>query len=56
MPSSRDKTPGQQRTDGKKSNKSKGEVVTFPKTDLRRLADGVNHWKRTGKLYDGAPD
>lgn len=44
-------------SDDKKARSSeKGKLMWFPKTDLRRFAGGMEHWKKTGKRFKGAPD
>ncbi|WP_395645934.1 hypothetical protein [Terricaulis sp.] len=34
----------------------KREVVVFPGVDVRKIAQSLEFWKKTGKPYRGAPD
>lgn len=39
-----------------RSARAQPGVVTFPRTDLRQLAEGIEYWKRTGRRFKGAAD
>ena len=38
------------------SGDDKREVVVFPGVDVRKIAQSLEFWKKTGKPYRGAPD